>query len=241
MPSLYTCLGLACVFVLTGCAAREVPPKTSPVRNVEVPPLAARQAPPVEPQEGASGASAPTPEKPQVDCRALLSAGVRIHDEGRYDEAIASYRRGLEQCGPGHRFLGEIGYSLLAKGEFDAAAAAFLKEIQAPAPAPTAFGNLTSVLPKLSPQMLQVVMLTGTLKKAPIYVPDIDGEYLWVRNIACGVGEGQVKSQALINDQGRQLDMLRFQCPDGSSHEAYFDFSADPAEQAMRRELQGTP
>jgi hypothetical protein len=34
-----------------------------------------------------------------------------------------------------------------------------------------------------------------------------------------------------------RLDLLKFRCPDGSEHQVSFDFSADPREQAMQKEL----
>ncbi len=232
---------VAAALCLVACAASEPSPAKAPIQSVELPPSGSGQSPSIQPRAGEAHDPAASGKPTPAECQALLRAGARIHDEGRYDDAIATYRSGLERCGPGHRFLGEIGYSLAAKGQFDAAADAFLEEILAPGAAPTAFGNLADVLPKLSPPKLAAVVKTGATKDAPIHVPDIGGEYFWVAHIACGGAEGTVKSQALINDRGRSLDVLRFTCPDGQEHEAFFDFSADPTEQALMRELRGAP
>ena len=59
---------------------------------------------------------------------------------------------------------------------------------------------------------------------------------VWVEKIACNGGAGKVTMQALVAG----LDALHFTCPDDTSeHTAYFDFSDDPQEKAMQKELGG--
>jgi len=71
-------------------------------------------------------------------------------------------------------------------------------------------------------------------------VPSIGYEYVWVAKIACNGSQGQVEEQSLLDTKTGQLDELEFTCPgDGSKHSTYFDFSADPTEQAMKKELGG--
>jgi hypothetical protein len=217
-----------------------VPPYTSAV--------ALSSAPASEPSAGAapsSGVPSATPatstSPPRTaskdECIAALRAGAKLHDAGQYDEAIRAYRAGFDRCGNGFGFAGEIGYSLSKKGDFDKAVDEFLLEITSPGPKPTAFGNLAALIPKLSAERIRVVRGIGVDPARPIFVADIGDEYFWAEKIACGRAAGKVDSQALVSNDGQELDRLDYHCADGSKHQAFFDFSADPNEQAMKKEL----
>jgi hypothetical protein len=106
---------------------------------------------------------------------------------------------------------------------------------------PTAewFDAFVEQFPSLSASRRSSLAALGTTEKAPIHVPAIKYEYVWAETIACNGGKGTVRSQALTGDLfGTMLDMLSFTCPDDATdHAAYFDFSDDPREQQMRKEL----
>jgi len=225
--------------LLEGCGAA---PASHPTVETTVSAMAApSSAPSASAAPLASSAKVATPQTKapatKEECRATLRVGAKLHDAGKYDDAIKTYRDGFERCGPGNGFLGEIGYSLAAKGDFDGAADQYLAEVRVPGAPKTTFGNLAQSLSKLSAAKLKTVTDTGTRPEAPVFVPEIGAEYFWAENIACGVPGGVSDSQALIEHENHQLDLLDIQCPDGSKRKVYFDFSADPQEQQMRKEL----
>ncbi|HEY1814310.1 MAG TPA: hypothetical protein VGG74_18290 [Kofleriaceae bacterium] len=100
------------------------------------------------------------------------------------------------------------------------------------------FDALIASFPTLSADRRAAIAAIGTSENAPIRVPDIKDEYVWVGKIACNGSEGQVQQQALLRTATGDVDELEFTCPgDDKPHAAYFDFSADPTEQAMKKEL----
>jgi hypothetical protein len=172
------------------------------------------------------------------DCDAMRKSGIAAHDAGKFELAIAQYREGLAACGEGHGFHNELGFSLATQGQNDAAAVEYLAELRGPKPPTTTFGNLFLILGKLSPGRRTEIATLGTTEDAPIRVPEISMEYGWVEKAACPNGAGKASTQALINTKHGQLDALMFTCPgDSTEHRAYFDFSDDPSEKAMREEL----
>jgi hypothetical protein len=102
------------------------------------------------------------------------------------------------------------------------------------------FDALIASFPTLSAARRATIAAIGTSEDAPIRVPDIHDEYVWVAKIACNGPEGQVQLQSLLRTKAGDVDELQFTCPgDANPHAAYFDFSADPTEQAMKKELGG--
>jgi hypothetical protein len=102
------------------------------------------------------------------------------------------------------------------------------------------FDALVQAFPSLSAARRSAIAALGTTRDAPIHVPSIEYEYTWVAKIACNGGEGKVSMQALTSGPSGQLDLLSFTCPDDASeHSAYFDFSDDPQEKQMQKELGG--
>jgi hypothetical protein len=105
-------------------------------------------------------------------------------------------------------------------------------------PSQQRFDEIVASFPSLSAERRAAIAATGTSEDAPIRVPDIRAEYVWVAKIACNGGAGQVQQQSLVRAAAGDLDELQFTCPgDTAQHAVYFDFSADPAEQQMKKEL----
>jgi len=118
------------------------------------------------------------------------------------------------------------------------AAASFEDELVHGHPTAQRFNELVDAFPAMSAQRRATLAAIGTSEDAPIHVPSIDYEYVWVAKIACNGGAGQVGVQALLETPKGELDKLDFTCPgDQASHAAYFDFSDDPTEQQMKKEL----
>ena len=105
-------------------------------------------------------------------------------------------------------------------------------------PTPDTFQQLYNVLPSLPTARQAALRALGAKIDAPIHVPTIQFEYVWVAQLACDGGEGKVGMQALVDGPHGQLDELSYTCP-GSTDErrAYFDYSDDPSEKAMQEEL----
>ena len=108
-------------------------------------------------------------------------------------------------------------------------------------PTPEGFATVIDAFPTMSASQRAAVAALGSSKEAPIRVPDIHAEYVWVEKIACNGSAGQVHSQGLLaagSGFDNMLDVLSYACPgDPNEHDTYFDFSADPTEQKMRKEL----
>ena len=210
---------LAAVFGLTACAG-SAQPAAQPQRPIA---------------NSASG-------QPSADCEAIRADAAAQRDAGNPAAAIAIYERGLAACGTGHGFHNELGAALASQGKVDEAAKHYIAELRDPHTAPQTFANLLTIYDRLSADRKAEIATFGTTDDAPIRVPEIRGEYAWVAHFACIGGEGKVSGQALVSAKaGGQLDELMFDCPDGKEHHAYFDFSDDPMEKAMRNELGGKP
>jgi hypothetical protein len=85
------------------------------------------------------------------------------------------------------------------------------------------------------------VAALGAAADHPVYVPAIRFEYSWLGTFACPDGHPQVSAQHLLSGPKGQLDQLDYNCGDGVTRTAFFDFSADPMEKSLRRELGGSP
>lgn len=79
---------------------------------------------------GATGA------EPPPEARDLLAEGIRLHDAGRYDDALAMYRRVLEIDPRNVDALYEAAFATYGKGDFDGAIRRLESLVAAPASAP---------------------------------------------------------------------------------------------------------
>lgn len=129
------------------------------------------------------------------------------------------------------------GADLAKQGKLDEAAAEYIAELQLATTKPTVFEHLDAIYKQLPAARRTEIAKLGQSSDTPIKVPEIGFEYGWVAKFGCVDGEGKVGMQALVSGKRGQLDLLKYTCPDGSEHGAYFDFSDDPTEKAMRQEL----
>jgi hypothetical protein len=110
--------------------------------------------------------------------------------------------------------------------------------VTAPGAPTIAFQGLAAAYRNLDAAGQQRIRSLGTRSSAPIHVPEIGTEYFWVRTFGCEGGSARVKMQALISSDKGPLEPLFFVCADGAERSLYFDFSADPMEKEMRKELE---
>jgi hypothetical protein len=169
-----------------------------------------------------------------VDCDAIRDNGIAQRTASKLDEASATFEHGLAACGTGHGFHNELGLALATRHQLDDAAKHYIAELGAPNAAPSTFANLNDIYDQLTPDRKAEIAALGTTESAPIKVPVIRFEYAWVDRFACPDGAGKVITQSLLATKAGLLDALSFSCPDGKTHQAYFDFSDDPTEKAMR-------
>jgi hypothetical protein len=109
--------------------------------------------------------------------------------------------------------------------ENDAQADALIAKIMAASPPPEAFGQLDKLVPTLSAEKQAQILLLGTDSAHPIFVPDISFEYDWADAFDCkGEHAGNMQQALVSGPDGGQLDLLDFDCPDGSHHAIYYSF-----------------
>jgi len=196
---------------------------------------------PTSPAPASSPPSTATPPQPasssEIDCDGALRDGTDLYADGKLGDATALYERALARCGNGHGLHNALGLVRSKQHRLDDAATEFIAELKDPRTAPEVFANLHDIYPLLGqPRQLEVAGLGGK-PDAPIKVPTIRFEYLWVGAFGCVGGQGKVTTQSLIQTKTGSLDLLHYQCPDGKSHETYFDYSDDPQEKALMEEL----
>ena len=117
------------------------------------------------------------------------------------------------------------------------AASEYIAELKDPSTAPQVFANLHEIYGLLDDARQREIAGLGATAEAPIKVPTIRFEYLWVGAFGCVGGQGKVTRQALIHAKTGSLDRLDYDCPDSKNHAAYFDYSDDPDEKALMEEL----
>jgi hypothetical protein len=160
-------------------------------------------------------------------CKELHDQGMRLHDAGDYDRAITTYQRAIDSgCAHGLGLFGEIGYSLDAKGEHEEAVAMYLREITLPLPTKVAFGNLFATLDHVTAKTRNTVLAAGHTREAPIFVPDVAYEHLWIERAACLLGKGEVKRASPVEGKSGKLDQLEITCPNEGDKTLYFDAGA---------------
>ncbi len=179
-----------------------------------------------------------SPSTLKDNCRKIVEQGSALHENGKYAAAVEIFKKGLKHCGDGFGFSNEIGLSLAAQKKYDGAAEAYIDEILHPPAPAVAFGNLFAIFGKLSKKMQDKLATTGSSAAKPIYVPTIGMEYDWLRHISCRGKKTHNIRQSLMSYRGHQLDRQEYECPGGNKGQVYFDFSADPTEQALQKELQ---
>ena len=228
---------LAWTIALVSCASTAekapAPPAPAAAPTAPAPVAAAAARSDACPAECADGAP-PRAAQPNAQCAEyekigdLMAAGVR-------ERLLAGYAK----CGDGHNILGELGATYALENRFDCAVACVRNELLHPGASHESIRMAAALLERLPQKDQPRLTALGSDADHPIYVPDIRHEYLWVDAVACGPGDrGQVGAQSLIERDGRELDQLHYKCKGGEERSTYFDYSADPQEQALKKMLQ---
>ena len=223
---------LAWTIALMSCAstAEKAPIPPTPAASV-APPAARANGCPAECADGA-----PPRQQAAPDARCgeyekigdLMAIGIR-------ERLVAGYAK----CGDGHNILSTLGATFELENRFECTVACVRTELLHPGASHDTFRLAASLLAKLPPKDSSRLAELGADADHPIYVPDIRHEYLWVETVACGPGDhGKVQSQSLIEHDGRDLDKLHYDCKGGEKRATYFDYSADPQEQAMKKMIE---
>lgn len=194
---------------------------------------------PVSPPPAASARTAsPPPPASAVDCDTAGRDGTALHSEGKLVEAAALLEGAVARCGNGHALHDALGLVRSSQHRLDEAAIEFIAELKDPKATPEVFAHLYEIYGQLGPPRQAEIAGLGGNQDAPIKVPEIRFEYLWVEAFGCVGGHGKVSMQALVNTKAGPVDLLSYDCPDGKRHETYFDYSDDPTEKALRKELE---
>lgn len=167
-------------------------------------------------------ANAQQSDEPQAQCKALHTKGIELHDAGKYEEAIAAYQEGLDRCGDGFGFLGEMGLSLAALNRFDEAVDHLIQAVEKGSEGPWALGRLAYLIRVASPEGRDRIMALGTSEAGALRVLQISDEYVWMNNVPCYPSSGKRVRQTLLKDGDRFLDALTFDCGDNRQAVRYF-------------------
>jgi len=201
------------LLLLLGCAKHAPPPTATPVGESSAVPAALTVA--ADP------------------CAALLDKGIAQYNAGKAEPAATTWAQGYTQCGPGHGFLAQQALTAAKSERYDDAAHLVLRELSEPDPTALALKLLIALKLQVSPAITEEVYARGRTPETAIVVPDVHAEYAWIRFLLCG-GKEQALRQSLAPGPGVTLDKVEFVCPGGAPQVLYFDYSADPAEKAMR-------
>ncbi len=186
-----------------------------------------------------TASSAEVPGDPSVSadpCTLLFDRGVALYNAGSTERAATTWTGGYTQCGPGHGFLAQQALAAAKLEHYDDAARLALQELSEPGPTPLALKLLIAMRLQVSTAVTSEVYARGRSPEGAIMVPDIQGEYAWIRLLLCS-GREEALRQALVQGPHGSLDQMQFVCPGGGGPQTlYFDYSGDAMEQALQGE-----
>jgi hypothetical protein len=162
-------------------------------------------------------------------------------DAGDWPAAVDAYRQALARCPDARPASLKLARGLGAIDQHDGAADVLAALVTAPEPPLEAFTELARLRDRLSTAARLRIAQLGSAADRPVHVPAIRFEYSWLGTFACQDGHPQVSGQKLLKSNRGTLDELDFTCGDGPARSVFFDFSADPTERALRRELGASP
>lgn len=162
-----------------------------------------------------------TPAASPAVCAARMNEGTRAYDRGASEAAAAAWGRGYADCGPGSGFLAYQGTAMARMEQYDAAAALVLRELAEPGATPLALKLLIALNPKVSEAVHAEVRARGRSPDAAIVIPDLQGEYAWIRFLICG-GPEQALRRVLTSEAAATRDHVEFVCSDGVPQTLYF-------------------
>lgn len=178
------------------------------------------------PSPAGPDAETPTdPSQPADPCTIVFDHGVTQYNAGSTERAATTWTEGYAQCGPGHGFLAQQAMAAAKLERYDDAAHLVLRELSEPGPTPLALKLLIAMRLQVSPAVTTEVYARGRTPETAIVVPDLRGEYAWIRFLLCG-GQEEALRQTLVAGPHGPLDEMQFVCPGGGPQTLYFEYSA---------------
>ncbi|MSP55666.1 MAG: hypothetical protein EXR69_08710 [Myxococcales bacterium] len=181
--------------------------------------LAASEALPRKPVSS-SAAGAPTDP-----CVTQADHGADRYNAGKVDDAERIWTAGYASCGPGHGFLAQQAVVAAKREQYDAAAQLVIRELSEVNPTPLALKLLIALKGKVSPEVTVSVYGLGRTPETAVHIPNLQGEYAWIRFLICG-GKEEALRQSLATGPRGPLDRMEFVCPGASTPQTvYFEAS----------------
>ena len=203
------------LLLLLACAHRPVPTEAGgPMGQPEVAPttgsdsLAAAATGPVDP------------------CTASTDLGADKYNAGKTNEAVRIWTEAYTRCGAGYGLLAHQAIASAKLEHFDEAAGLVLRELGEAHPSPLALKLLIALKGKVSVETSNGIYNLGRSPEAAIFIPDLQGEYAWMRFLVCG-GKEEALKQSLATGPDGPLDEMQFVCPGSSTPQTlYFEYRA---------------
>ncbi len=157
-------------------------------------------------------------------CDEAFERGATLYNRGADDTALAIWVDGYNRCGPGYGFLATQAVVASKREAYDDAARLVMRELREARPSTRALQLLIALKLKVSPGVMTEVLAMGRTAEAPVFVPDISGEYAWIRFLVCG-GKEEALRQSLVDG----LDRMEFVCAGSAPQTVFFKLSAEPS------------
>jgi hypothetical protein len=157
-----------------------------------------------------------------------MAEGTRLYDRGATEAAAAAWGKGYVECGPGAGFLAYQSTAMAKLERYDEAAHLALKELHEPRPTPLALKLVIALKLKVSAAVHSEVLSLGRSPETPIFIPDLQGEYAWIRFLVCGGQEQALRRAPVLGSEvpagraGLEIDHVECVCPGGAPQSLYF-------------------
>ena len=159
-----------------------------------------------------------------------MAEGTRLYDRGATEAAAAAWGKGYAECGPGAGFLAYQSTAMAKLERYDEAAHLALQELHEPRPTPLALKLVIALKLKVSETVHSEVLGLGRTPETAIHIPDLQGEYAWIRFLVCGGKEQALRRAQVLGPAvtaggaaggAADIDHVEFVCPGGAPQSLY--------------------
>lgn len=157
-----------------------------------------------------------------------MAEGTRLYDREATEAAAAAWGKGYAECGPGAGFLAYQSTAMAKLERYDEAARLALKELHEPRSTPLALKLVIALKLKVSEAVHSEVLGLGRTPETAIFIPNLQGEYAWIRFLVCGGKEQALRRARVLGPEipagaaAVELDHVEFVCPGGAPQSLYF-------------------
>ena len=160
-----------------------------------------------------------------------MAEGTRLYDRGATEAAAAAWGKGYAECGPGAGFLAYQSTAMAKLERYDEAAHLALQELHEPRPTPLALKLVIALKLKVSEALHSEVLSLGRTPETAIFIPNLQGEYAWIRFLVCGGKEQALRRARVLGPavtaggaagSRADIDHVEFVCPGGAPQSLYF-------------------